>query len=132
MPRGSKPGERRGGRRKGTLNKATVERRMRVASGLKAAVETGELPLDVILRRMRGDTTVSNPQFEAAVAAAPYCHPRLSAVAHQPAPDLSREERRAALAAIPYEIRRRIAALLEQAQASAGGAAIDGDAEPGP
>jgi hypothetical protein len=90
------------------------------------------MPLDVILRRMRGDTTVSNQQFEAAVAAAPYCHPRLSAVAYQPTPDVSREERRAAVRAIPYEIRRKIAALLKQAQASAGGAAIDGDAEPSP
>jgi hypothetical protein len=105
---------------------------MRTASGLKAAVETGELPLDLILRRMRGDTTVTDRQFAAAVAAAPFIHPRLSAVAYQPAPDLSGEERRAALAAIPYEIRRRIAALLEQAQASAGGVAIDGDDEPSP
>ncbi len=49
MPRGSAPGERRGGRQKGTPNKATVERRLRVQEGPVAAQETGKLPLDIML-----------------------------------------------------------------------------------
>jgi hypothetical protein len=59
-----------------TLNKSAVERQMRAAAGLKAAAETGELPLDVRLRRMHADTTVMDQQFEAAVPAAPYAGPR--------------------------------------------------------
>ena len=87
MPRGSKPGEHRGGRTKGTPNKATVVRQMRAVAGLKAAEESGELPLDVILRRMHGDTTVTDRQFEAAVAAAPYLHPRMAVMAVQTVPE---------------------------------------------
>ena len=87
MPRGSKPGEHRGGRQKGTPNKATLVRQMRAVAGLKAAEESGELPLDVILRRMHGDTSVTDRQFEAAVAAAPYLHPRMAVMAVQTVPD---------------------------------------------
>jgi hypothetical protein len=97
MPKGSKPGERRGGRQKGTLNKLTVERQMRAIAGFKAAVVTGELPLDVMLRRMHGDTTITDRQFEAAVAAAPYIHPRMAVMAVQSVPELDplEEARRA-------------------------------------
>ncbi len=97
MPRGSKPGERRGGRQKGTFNKSTVERQLRATAGLKAAAETGELPLDVLLRCMRGDKTVSDRMFEAAVAAAPYLHPRIAVMAVQTVsePDPVAEARRA-------------------------------------
>ncbi len=87
MRQGSKPGERRGGRQKGTPNKATVVLKMRAVAGLQAAAETGELPLDVILRRMHGDATVTDRQFEAAVAAAPYLHPRMAVMAVQTVPD---------------------------------------------
>ncbi len=64
----------------GALNKATVERQMRAATGLAAARTTGKMPLDVILQRMSDPASVSRESFEAAVAAAAYCHPRLTAV----------------------------------------------------
>src|SRR5436305_10278549 len=82
MPHGRKTG----GRQLGTPNKATLERQLRAAHGVSAAMQDGLLPLDVILARMRceplanGDF-VTNEQFEAACAAAPYIHPKLSAVA---------------------------------------------------
>jgi hypothetical protein len=86
MTRGSKPGERRGGRRKGTPNKATTERRLRTETGLAAARQSGVMPLDVILARMRDETLPngrkpSDEQFQAAIAAAPYLHPKLAAIA---------------------------------------------------
>ena len=67
------------GRPAGSKNRATTERELRAAAGVKAAIEGGELPLDVMLRVMRGDGTVTDRQFQAAIAAAPYVHPRLAA-----------------------------------------------------
>ena len=46
-------GKKTGGRQKGTPNKATVERDLRAAQGLKAATLDGLLPLDVMMCRMR-------------------------------------------------------------------------------
>ncbi|MEE8663485.1 MAG: hypothetical protein SOH81_07890 [Acetobacter sp.] len=37
-------------------------------------------PLEIMARVMNGDVTVTEMQFEAAKAAAPYIHPKLSAV----------------------------------------------------
>lgn len=68
------------GRPKGVKNRATIEREVRAAQGVKAAVEGGDLPLDVMLKRMRGDSEITDNQFQAAIAAAPYVHPRLAAV----------------------------------------------------
>ncbi len=81
MPRGSKPGEHRGGRAPGVPNRATVERQLRAAAGIASVPQTGQMPLDVILQRMSDPASVSRDAFEAAVAAAPYVHPRLTAVA---------------------------------------------------
>jgi hypothetical protein len=77
---GSKRGERRGGRQKGTPNK------MREAE----IAASGLTPLDYMLGILRGETPPGlDPsvaiaretlRFEAAKAAAPYCHPRLQAV----------------------------------------------------
>ena len=58
-----------------------MERQLRAAAGVQAAVDAGLLPLYVMLRRMRGDTSITDEQFQAAVAAAPYVHPKLAAVA---------------------------------------------------
>jgi hypothetical protein len=84
MRGGAKPGERRGGRQKGTPNKATVERDLRAAHGLEAAMLDGLMPLDVMLARMQNRAlanglAVTDQQFAAAVAAAPYIHPKLQA-----------------------------------------------------
>jgi hypothetical protein len=68
------------GRKPGSKSKATIARETHVAAVVKAAIEQGDLPLDVILRRMRGEV-IPDPQYFAAVAAAPYLHPKLTAVA---------------------------------------------------
>lgn len=88
--KGAKPGERRGGREKGARNKSTVEREIRAAAGVEQAITTGLLPLDVMLHRMRGTRPITDDQFTAAVAAAPYLHPRLSAVAQTTLSDLEK------------------------------------------
>ncbi len=36
-------------------------------------------PLEVMLAKMRGDQSITHAQFEAALAAAPYVHPKLAA-----------------------------------------------------
>jgi len=80
--RGSRPGERRGGRQKGTRNKRT-------AALIHAAEAGGMMPLDLMLRIMRDEACPEGAdpaqkiafhslRFEAAKAAAPYVHPRLS------------------------------------------------------
>jgi hypothetical protein len=73
MPRGSRPGERRGGRRKGTPNKRTVERYAEIAA-------SGEMPLAYMLRVMRDETSDRERRDEMAKAAAPYVHPRLASI----------------------------------------------------
>lgn len=75
MPRGSKPGERRGGRKAGTANKRTRE----IAD--RAAAE-GILPLDVMLSNMRRYFTAEQwaEAQDCAKDAAPYIHPRLANV----------------------------------------------------
>jgi hypothetical protein len=77
-------GQKTGGRQRGTPNKATIEREIRAAHGVHAAVNGGVLPLDILLARMRDEPLPNgekptDAQFEAAVAAAPYLHPRLAA-----------------------------------------------------
>src|SRR3954454_20980958 len=80
---GSKRGERRGGRQKGTPNKITAKREAEIAA-------SGLTPLDYMLGIVRAETPPGldasvaiareTLRFEAAKAAAPYCHPRLQAV----------------------------------------------------
>jgi hypothetical protein len=75
MPNGVKPGERRGGRAKGTPNKKT--------QALINAVEGGgETPLDYMLRVMRDISAENNRRDDMAKSAAPYLHARLANVAH--------------------------------------------------
>ena len=78
---GSKPGERRGGRQRGTPNRKTAET-------VKAIEESGLTPLQFMLDIMRGSPpegaepaeqiAYTTLRFEAAKAAAPYVHPRLA------------------------------------------------------
>lgn len=79
------------GRKPGGKNRATVERQIRAAHGVAAAVERGLMPLDILLARMRGEKLpngkeVTDDQFGAAVCAAPFLHSRLSAVAYKEVP----------------------------------------------
>lgn len=68
------------GRKPGSESAVTKERRalvQRVEAGL---AKKGMTPLEIFSRVMGGDLSVSEMQFEAAKAAAPYLHPKLSAV----------------------------------------------------
>lgn len=75
MPRGSKPGERRGGRQKGAPNKVTLAK-------ARAIAESGLTPLDYMLAILRDDSAPPDRRDDMAKAAAPYCHPRLAAIEH--------------------------------------------------
>ena len=99
MPRGSKPGERRGGRGKGTPNKKTVEASLKAAEvGRVLADHLGEhcFPGDAhalamaIYKDTRNDPEL---RLEAAKAAMPYEKPRLSAVEHSGSIGTTHEER---------------------------------------
>ena len=71
MPRGSRPGERRGGRQKGTPNKKTV---LRNAALSAAASDPNLSPLDHLLNVMREDTLPLEARITAAREALPYFH----------------------------------------------------------
>ncbi len=72
--RGSAPGERRGGRQKGTPNKVTVRRAAETAA-------RGKTPLDFMLSVLRDEDASIKERMWAAVAAAPYCHAKPRPVA---------------------------------------------------
>jgi hypothetical protein len=72
--RGSKPGERRGGRQRGTPNKATVAK----AAALKAALaDPAVTPLQFLLGVMRDPTSPTDLRIQVARAAAPLVHGKL-------------------------------------------------------
>ena len=64
-----------GGRKRGTRNKKTLEMIERVMA-------FGTAPLDYLLGVMRNEKADPAARFEAAKAAAPYCHPKLAAIEH--------------------------------------------------
>lgn len=79
---GQRPGA---GRKAGSPNKATAERQAEVeASGLT--------PLDYLLQVMRDERGDSGDRLEAAKAAAPYVHPKLSSVEMNANVSLSHED----------------------------------------
>ena len=69
-------GHKTGGRRQGTPNKRTLERQAEMDELLAA----GGSPLAYMLGVMRDGRADPAMRLEAARTAAPYCHPRLSAV----------------------------------------------------
>jgi hypothetical protein len=76
-------GYKTGGRQAGVPNRATAERQLRARHGIQAATEDGVLPLDVMLAVMRAEPLSdgkkpTDEQLRAAIAAAPYLHPRLA------------------------------------------------------
>jgi hypothetical protein len=74
MPRGSKPGERRGGRQRGTPNKATVAK----SAALKAAsADPAIMPLQFLLGVMRDPKAPTDLRIQVARAAAPLVHRKL-------------------------------------------------------
>lgn len=71
--RGSQPGERRGGRAKGTPNKATAAKAAEIAA-------SGLTPLDFMLKVMRDEGEDMDRRCDMAKAAGPYVHAKLSSV----------------------------------------------------
>lgn len=70
---GSKPGERRGGRQKGTPNAKNAER-------IAQAEASGLMPLEFMLSMLRDVNQSDDNRMWAAEKAAPYVHAKLSAV----------------------------------------------------
>ena len=64
-----------GGRKKGTLNRMNAKHR-------KAIAESGLTPLDYMLAVLRDEEAPKEDRMWAAQHAAPYLHPRLSAIDH--------------------------------------------------
>ena len=93
-PAGTRGGARAGsGRKPGSANKRTREIADRAAAD-------GITPLEYLLAVMRDDSTHEDPKiqagreahrFQAAVAAAPYIHPRLQAIEHSGSIDTVRD-----------------------------------------
>jgi hypothetical protein len=73
MPRGSLPGERRGGRKPGTPNKKTL---LKNAVFLAAAGEHNRSPLEFMLALMRDSQVPLDLRIEMAATAAPFVHTR--------------------------------------------------------
>src|SRR4051812_25176961 len=74
-------GRKTGGRQKGTPNRETLRKTDQAWAAVAAALASGLMPLDVILTVMRGGPeaeAITERQYEAAVAAAPYLHAKLS------------------------------------------------------
>ena len=74
MPRGSKPGERRGGRQKGTPNKSTV---LKTAALSAASADPTTTPLQFLLGVMRDPKAPTELRVQVARAAAPLVHGKL-------------------------------------------------------
>lgn len=69
---GKRPGA---GRKSGVANKRTRE----IAT---KAMQEGMTPIEYLLGVMRDEKADPAARFEAAKAAAPYCHPKLAAIEH--------------------------------------------------
>ncbi len=106
MPRGSAPGERRGGRKKGSPNKRTIGKRLAEATAVvvNTLIDPGTTltvppsgtdcepvrlnlpadiqPLNFLLTIMREDGFDLGTRLDAAKAAAPYIHPKLAQIQH--------------------------------------------------
>jgi hypothetical protein len=71
MPRGSKPGERRGGRQKGTPNKSTTQKEAALSA---ASADANITPLQFLLGVMRDPQAPTDLRIRVARAAAPLVH----------------------------------------------------------
>jgi len=73
MPRGSKPGERRGGRQRGTPNKSTALKKAALSA---ASADPATTPLEFLLGVMRDPKAPTGLRVQVARAAAPLMHAR--------------------------------------------------------
>ena len=69
------PKRSRGGRPKGSRNKKTVE-------NIAAAKRSGLTPLEYLLSVMKDEKLAAAARIDAAKAAAPYIHPKLTQIEH--------------------------------------------------
>jgi hypothetical protein len=97
-------GRKTGGRKPGSLNRKTIRHRIQADEGIRAALESGITPLEIVLRVARGGPeadAIDDRQLSAAIAALPFVHPKLAALHHQYQPPLlggmAHEERLAML-----------------------------------
>jgi hypothetical protein len=93
MPRGSAPGERRGGRGKGTPNKSTKASRKAEAEAMTAiekllafaGIELNDLtPLDYALTVLRHPDSTPEQRRWACEKALPFCHAKPGEASNQP------------------------------------------------
>jgi hypothetical protein len=86
MPRGSAPGERRGGRRKGTPNRRTVL----FEEAIKHAVVSGDGDaVDFLTRIYRNPDIPLSVRIDCAKVVAPFERPRLTAMTNRDGKDLA-------------------------------------------
>jgi hypothetical protein len=71
-------GKKTGGRKKGTPNHITVERKAKLSEAQMA----GLTPLDYMLGILRDEDAKPDDRMHAAVHAAPYMHPKLATIEH--------------------------------------------------
>jgi hypothetical protein len=132
MPRGgSKPGERRGGRKKGTPNGKLHPKRLSAIAGIEMAKAHRVTPLEVLLGIGNRDprfADYTDREVSCMIAAAPYCHARLTAVAYVPPPDDTRDRRREMLRRLTYQQRKAIEEILAAGEAAKDGPEIEGEA----
>jgi hypothetical protein len=91
MPRGSRPGERRGGRKKGTSNKRTLWSNI-VASDLATAPHL--TPVDLFLGLMRSPQLPLDLRIDMAQLALPFLHAKPRTAPRMPAAQLTNSESR--------------------------------------
>ena len=104
---GSLPGERRGGRKKGTPNKRTSTHQL-------LAAKTGILPLEYMLLVLRDEKSPPEDRKWAAAVAAPYLHPRF----HPKDPPRDAAESNALSSISDRDLARKIAHVLMRASES--------------
>jgi hypothetical protein len=71
-------GKKTGGRKRGTPNHITVERKAKLTEAQMA----GLTPLDYMLGILRNEDAKPDARMAAAVHAAPYIHPKLATIEH--------------------------------------------------
>jgi hypothetical protein len=111
-----------GGRKLGAKGKLPQRRRQVALATIERLDRQGIMPLDVMLAVMRQGFEKSGynvDQYRAAVDAAPYMHPKLTAIAYQPPPDEEAAERREMLAKLTFDERKELISILERARARA-------------
>lgn len=89
MARGSKPGERRGGRQKGTPNKRTIRDRDALVAYLEQAAQADPMahPVRLLVSVMTSRTAVTSERVHAATALLDRILPKLKAVEISGDPD---------------------------------------------